>query len=950
MLEAGPQPEPWTAARYPVNAYYDIYVKWAALILIFMVACNFVTDSHIWLHLKTGQLIAKQSAPVTTDVFSYTQSGQPWYNVPWLFQWVHAAIYDFAYSMVPVDAIDPTANRAKAEQIAVGTLVVVDALIRFLTAWLILKARPPRPRALVVSRLCDSGTWRGLPPHRRDLDGWDRGAFVRFPIDLGPVFPRSGAADPVSRVLPGQGHRVVLPHTRFSALGQRRRIILVRARRPGGLGHRLSARLGSRVDETARASRRERAPTESDIASRETCPDQKGRARAGAGRPGRVRPGLPRQSVGLACFPSGGNAVCAPFRASRKQSGWPVNELSFFSPELREQLGDDWYLLPAYFLGVVAVGLSSFLLNVRRFSWTRFLPFAVMAALWGVVMHANAAFALVFAWVLAPNGQEWYQDRFGTQGRMGARWTFWSTGGRLVTLALIFLIMSKDITGWGNTSPDIQFGLGYHPDSFTMEAADFLDRHNEIKGNILNTSMHQGDILIWKTAPKRKTYVDGRAHLFGGDLLEQWRQTRLALSEDNVAGWKPLLDKYEISAVMVEPADAPNTHKRLLQSPNWVPFYDDGRIVMFGRADAPAEDLAFFKANKLDADLIVYQTPHLIPGAERPPNPTSWIDGIFQNRTFSRPQSRTESARRWLIGDPSAPGPAGTQQGSFPDPAHCILAIQQARTALAHSPDDWIAFRMLADAYRFLMVQENGMLAGIPITADNSDRISRLEPKFELLMNRVQHASPHSITRSRRRRHPQALRTGLDWEVSTSSWGSSFSSSACVIWLVTVSKPSWTVASPAIIRATCSLRSSSSSASLTRPSRKSMRKSTTSRSSGLQARSTRRTWLSARATRGGRLLNLPRPSGTSKAPPSSSLAWSICTVTPASRTKQSICWLPVPLKTRTWARNRAQGRSARGGCTCCSVIIRRLPRSGTNGRSPGFALIEVDGSSRRQPV
>ena len=129
-------------------------------------------------------------------------------------------------------------------------------------------------------------------------------------------------------------------------------------------------------------------------------------------------------------------------------------------------------------------------------------------------MHANAAFAVVLAWVVVPNGQEWYQDRFGMQGRMGGRWAVWSTGGRMVTLALIFLMMSKDITGWGNSSPDIQFGLGFHPDSFTLEAADFLDRSNEIKGNILNTSMHQGDLLIWKSAAKRKTYVDGRYSLF----------------------------------------------------------------------------------------------------------------------------------------------------------------------------------------------------------------------------------------------------------------------------------------------------------------------------------------------------------------------------------------------------------------------------------------------------
>ena len=45
---------------------------------------------------------------------------------------------------------------------------------------------------------------------------------------------------------------------------------------------------------------------------------------------------------------------------------------------------------------------------------------------------------------------------------------------------------------------------------------------------------------------------------------------------------------------------------------------------------------------------------------------------------------------------------------------------------------------MLVDAYRYLMVQENAMLAGVAITPEASDRISRLEPKFELLANRMQ--------------------------------------------------------------------------------------------------------------------------------------------------------------------------------------------------------------------
>ncbi len=196
--------------------------------------------------------------------------------------------------------------------------------------------------------------------------------------------------------------------------------------------------------------------------------------------------------------------------------------------------------------------------------------------------------------------------------------------------------------------------MGFHPDDFTLEAAEFLNQHNEIKGNILNTSLQQGDMLVWKAGPKRRTYVDGRTRLFPHARLEEWHAIRNALKDDDVAKWKPLLDRYEISAVMIEPAvvgGAPNTYRKLMRSPNWVPFYDDGRIVMFGRADATGTDLTFFNANKLDPELRAYRVTHPVANFERPPSATTWIDGVFQNRTFSRPQSRTESCGALARGD-----------------------------------------------------------------------------------------------------------------------------------------------------------------------------------------------------------------------------------------------------------------------------------------------------------
>jgi hypothetical protein len=736
--EPEPPPEPWTPERVSEwNAYYDVYVKWAALLLVFVVSCNYATDSRLWVHLKTGQLIAERSGPLMTDEFSYTtEAGKRWADVPWLFQWAHAAIYKLALGLVPVDKDDSTANRAGAEQIAIGTLVALDALVRLATAWLLLLIRRRGPglwwSAIVVTIAL------GVVLHPIAVvmtGGLARPGFVA-PVTWGLFLLALELFLLFRAFFLGKGKALWFLIPTFLLWANVDESFLT------GLVILAAAAIGRSLD-LRHLSSPGGGPTKAGKVAKSAEVEE---AAGGIVAPARAATAfLVLACCAAACFvnPFGYHVfevALYPYLHyfDRVGAGTTIDQLSYFSPTFQRQLGTSWWVLPMFYAVVVGLGLGSFWLNWRRFSWSRFLPFLVSAVMWGLLMQAGAVFAVVFAAVVGPNGQEWYHDRYGTQGRLGRGWTVWSTGGRLVTLTLIFLAMSKDITGWGNTLPDAQFGLGYRPDDFTMEAAEFLSSHNEIRGNVLNTSMHQGDLLLWKNAPKRKTYVDGRARLFPHTLLEEWHKTRGALKDDDVATWKSLLDEYGITVVMIEPVDAPNTYQRLMQSLNWIPFYDDGRVVMFGRADAPPSDLAFFKENRLDADHLAYHKNRPVLSAPRPPNATTWIDNIFQNRTFSRPQSRTESSLRWLqpsgIEDLNLP----PEERPIPSPARCLLAIQEARTALAHSPDDWVAFRRLKDAYRFLMVQEAAMLAGIPITPENQRRIRTVVPAMENLMTRFQ--------------------------------------------------------------------------------------------------------------------------------------------------------------------------------------------------------------------
>jgi tetratricopeptide (TPR) repeat protein len=726
--EPEPPPEPWTPERViEWNAYYDLYVLAATLLLAFVVSCNYVSDSSIFAHLKAGQLINDRTGPLLTDEFSYTEAGQTWVDLAWLFQWSHSALYNFIHGLVPIDPNDPTANRERADQIAVGALGVVDALTRLLAAWLLLKVRHRGP-GLWWSAICVTAAL-GVVYH----------PFVGIAV---------GGIARISDMSPGTGGQLFLALEvllLFRAFGQGRPAALW-ALIPLFLlwcNWDISFLTGLLVLAATAAGRWLDGSTAEWLVSAtsgSSVPSENGKLEEPDNPPRRPASAATGFLVLGLCA-----AACLvnPWTyRSYHEALRPILQLfqpgagarlAFFNPGLKDVIkvnSDQAYLFPVFYLVVVALGIGSFLLNAPRFAWSRFLPFAVVSVLWGLLMHYSAEFAIVFAAVMALNGQEWYQARFGAEGRLGRMWTLWSTGGRLVTLTLIFLTIGKDITGWHNSVGN-RFGLGYEVDDFPFEAAEFLDQANEIKGNVFNTSSSQGDILIWKASPKRKVFLDGRSGLFPHLLYEEWRKLRKAISDDEVATWKPLLDQYNVSAVMIEPTGpdrSPLTYEHLLTSPNWIPFYDDGRIVMFGRSDADPASVAVFKANRLEPDRA-YRVNRAVPSSPGPPGQTSWIDAIFESRTYNRQQMRNESARRWLV-----MGEAG--KAGLPEPAQCLLAIQEARIALSHSPDDWVAFRRLNDAYRVLMIQETAMLAGIPITSENRIRISTLAPSPERLMTR----------------------------------------------------------------------------------------------------------------------------------------------------------------------------------------------------------------------
>ncbi len=726
--EGSGQPEPLTPERVTEwNRYYDLYLMLAVLLLAFVVSAMRVNKSSFWSDLRVGELIAEQGSPVISDPFSYSEAGKPWVNIPWLFQWANAMVFKLVGSLVPVDAGDPGASRGSAEQNGVRSLIVVSALCRVLAALVLMRIRRAGP-----------GLWWTATCVALAL-----GAFY------GPLGLMMGGIAGPGEVAPSSWGLLLLSLEMLVmhlAYNEGRGLLLF-ALAPLFL-------LWVNIDESfligllivvAAASgrildgRRTTAQFHRPLAAGPSVGNAEAeKAQASISPAGTITVLLSLSLCAAAClanpqvyriFPAVLRPVFSLFGPA--SDTLTFDELSYFGNGIRTLARDGWYRLTLHYLLVVAAGLASFFLNARRFTWNRFLPFVLVAACWGAFIKFGAEFAVVFATALALNGQEWYLDRFGLEGRPGSLWRLWSTGGRLLSLAAIFGVVSLAIAGWRMTAEEPRFGFSYAPDDFAFEAAEYLATRGDIAGNVLNTTLAQGDALIWKAYPTRKTFLDSRDYFFSRQVREEYQRLRGALRRDDSAIWRPVLDKYGITAVIVDSSAATHAYRRLMQSPDWIPFYDDGQVIMLGRADAQEPDLTVFKSNRLEPDHLAYSVARPVPSADRPPTRTSWVDELLTDRLLARPQPHTNSARRWLQGSELKEGLQST-----PDPARCLLAVREARTALAKNPDDWLAYRLLNVAYRVLIQQESALLAGIPLTRENAAKINELSPSLQVLNTR----------------------------------------------------------------------------------------------------------------------------------------------------------------------------------------------------------------------
>jgi tetratricopeptide (TPR) repeat protein len=496
------------------------------------------------------------------------------------------------------------------------------------------------------------------------------------------------------------------------------------------------------------------------------------RAGRGEGAPGGLTPLLARLlacvallAAGCLLNPAGARAFAPPelgwFGLGASAAPAARDVTSLFRAAYWANLG----LTPAglAYFPLLALGLLSFLVNLPRWRWGRFLPWAALAALSAAQVRAVPFFAVVAGPALAWNLQELAEGR--RQKAEGG-----SRPNALAAYCLLLTAFCLLVCAW----PGWLQGPPFEPRRWAVLAPPALERGAEALGRWhrdaalapggrgLHLAPQSAQVFAWFCPEDRGLLDAGLAAALLGrpDAPDDWEERMRAAGVDHVvvydADRERLLDA--LSSLLGEPG-------------RWPLLYLGGDLAVFGwRGPAGPEAEDPFRGRGLDLNRLAFQpagdkraprTPPP-PGPERRwweafwrPAPPPPIDRAEATLHLLQAQAlmRTAPYRRllaWqagqaagLVGSAPGWGPPGTgladahlrltllrpplvdtgpsfsptplsrlalacrqwwerQQDDTP-PAPLYLAVRAARRALAADPSDARAWLVLGESYQLLL-------------------------------------------------------------------------------------------------------------------------------------------------------------------------------------------------------------------------------------------------------
>jgi hypothetical protein len=109
--------------------------------------------------------------------------------------------------------------------------------------------------------------------------------------------------------------------------------------------------------------------------------------------------------------------------------------------------------------------------------------------------------------------------------------------------------------------------------NYPLKAIEWI-KENQPKGNLFN-SYNWGGYILW-ALPDYPVFIDGRADLYGNQIISQWQD--VVNADENAF---EILDKWDVKIIFIEPYW--DIVKLLEENPNWQKTYQDEQAVIFIR-------------------------------------------------------------------------------------------------------------------------------------------------------------------------------------------------------------------------------------------------------------------------------------------------------------------------------------------------------------------------------
>lgn len=661
----------------------DFVLRWAVILLAFLLGSTRITETATLVHVKTGQYLAANGVlPPANDVFSYTAAERPWTNLAWGFDLVAAGIH------------------------AIGAFVglsVFKALVAAIAFFVICGiSRPGLP------------TWWGsicaalalLACHLRISAAPILMTYIGMALALAIVFHWCESPAVSKRLWLFVPLMLVWCNLDSRAWLGAAFLALFAAGDSVGALLKVPASLSA-------ASRKEIwKVTGASVCAMLVNPY------------GWKSLAAPWMTYAVE-YPAFRNYITEAYLEStpRQLSGPGI---SYF-PMMTEAFWMQIDVAGVAALGLIVVTAATFILNRARIDWGQwavYIGFVLMAL---ACLHELPVAALVCCVLAALNGQAWYKAECRQSYSIEKGEILLSQGGRALTVLALAGIAFFAGTGRLRDSATVPARTGYGLDRNLELQLD--DLREQLAGDAsfdhrpFNTLMTQGDQMIWVG---ERVFVDSRVGLYyseddAEDILAQHLRTRDALryrpSSDPTkppadplrAAWTRTFNRYNVTHVamrLVNPQDFELFFDLVRDGEYWewtnlgavsAVFYRNRGVTDPGFKE-------FVAAHKIDfekqayADEDVDKEPGLGNTRDRSIRPKTFYQKYFWSGRRETSREIREAENLVLLMTSGALPPAVSQARL----AMAFLAVRKAQAGLSKDPDNVNGYLVLGRAYDFL--------------------------------------------------------------------------------------------------------------------------------------------------------------------------------------------------------------------------------------------------------